>query len=198
MIQAIGFDWDDTLARRFTAEPLPGVRERLAAIPAGIKTFIATNQAGCTYRAVLGDTQYPTPEQIVANLAAGLLALDWWPDHILIAVGTGIENNAEDGLDWMGAAYRVGLEFVRIASPVIGFSRTHISHLPGWRKPRSGMMTRGAHLCGASVSHTIYIGDMVTDKAAAETAGCGYLATKDWIARGFAEGVVFDSLARPC
>ena len=45
----IGFDWDGTLVQRGISAPLPGARERLAALPAGTRTFIATNQAGVAH-----------------------------------------------------------------------------------------------------------------------------------------------------
>jgi hypothetical protein len=57
-----GFDFDGTLVKSWTATPLPQARERLAALPPKAPTFVATNQGGPAFRAVLGDAKYrPLP-----------------------------------------------------------------------------------------------------------------------------------------
>lgn len=82
----IGFDWDGTLVETFTAQPLPGVAERLAALPAGARTFVASNQAGPIYRALTGQDCYPTVDQVAHAFAAALDALGWRPDLLLVCV----------------------------------------------------------------------------------------------------------------
>ena len=84
-----GFDWDGTLVESFTARPLPGVREQLAALPAGTRTFIASNQGGPAFRAVLNDPKYPTVEEVVERIADGLAALHWRPHLLLICTCSG-------------------------------------------------------------------------------------------------------------
>ncbi len=95
----IGFDWDGTLVENWTATPLPGVREQLAALPPLTRTFIATNQAGPVFRTMLGDPKYPTAADVADRIIAGLAALDWRPDLLLIAAHPGREY-----ADWQRAA----------------------------------------------------------------------------------------------
>src|SRR5262245_61124170 len=68
----LGLDFDSTLVKSFTADPLPGVAARIAALPADQCIFIATNQAGPTFGSVLGSTTYPTALQTAERLFAGL------------------------------------------------------------------------------------------------------------------------------
>src|SRR4051812_11548789 len=98
----IGFDWDGTLVQTFTADALPGVREALAALPAGTQTFIAANLPGPVSWVLLGQSHFPTVEELVDRVAAGLAALAWRPHLLLISVHSG-----KDGDDWRSAAETV-------------------------------------------------------------------------------------------
>jgi hypothetical protein len=53
----IGFDFDGTLVKSWTAEPLAGVREQLAARKAGTRTFIAHHPRPRQYGLCAGETQ---------------------------------------------------------------------------------------------------------------------------------------------
>jgi len=53
------FDLDGTLVEKWSAVPLPGVRERLAELARqGIALAVATNQAGVSWRAWTGKERW--------------------------------------------------------------------------------------------------------------------------------------------
>jgi len=170
----IGLDYDGTLVKNWTAEPLPGVRERLRALPRDAKTFIATNQAGPVFRAVLGDTKYPTVEDVADRIALGLKALDWRPDLLLVAVHSG-----KDGDDWRDASNEVGKELSRLlraAAP-----RRIISAWRRDRKPEPGMLRTACVEFRANWADALYIGDMDTDEQAARAAHCRFQHVDSWL-----------------
>jgi hypothetical protein len=84
-----GFDFDGTLVQSWTATPLPQAREQLAALPRGAPTFVASNQGGPAFRAVLGDAKYPTVADVVDRLRDGFRALLWRPDLLLVCCCAG-------------------------------------------------------------------------------------------------------------
>lgn len=173
----IGFDWDGTLVKKRTAEPLPGVRERLAALSKDVKTFIATNQAGPVFRAVLNDAKYPTCEDVASRIAAGLSTLDWQPDLLLICVHPG-----KIGLDWSPAAQAVLTEM----QAALNLQQTPAAVIndPHWRKPEPGMLLfASGYLDGAA--DMLYIGDMDSDREAARATGAQYLDTTAWHGDGY-------------
>lgn len=176
-MRVIGFDFDGTLVNTWTADPLQGVRERLAALPAGTRTFIATNQAGPVFRAVLGEAKYPTVEDVVSRIRDGLRALDWRPDLLLIAVHSG-----KDGEEWVVPELQVAAEFNGLLAHETWFGPMYYSATPdpSHRKPEPGMLIRaGAHF-RAHIADLLYIGDMETDRQAATAAGCAYMDAAQW------------------
>lgn len=166
-----GFDWDGTLVRSFTAEPLPGVKERLAALTSD-RTFIATNQSGPVYRLVLGDTKYPTVEQVVSNFVRGLAALKFRPDLLVIACHPGREE-----ADWDAASQSVFWEYQKSLGVFKMF--WDVSAALYWRKPEPGMLVFGRRTCLPFLG-TTYIGDMEFDKEAARAAECDFIWAKDF------------------
>jgi FMN phosphatase YigB (HAD superfamily) len=172
----VGFDYDGTLVTSWTAEPLPGVPERLAQLPSGAKTFIATNQAGPVFRAVLGEMKYPAVEDVAQRIADGLTALDWRPTWLLVAVHPG-----NDGTAWTEAAITVrdalSSQLYQAASIDVA-----VSAHPGWRKPQAGMLGQVAYWCNITPERLVYIGDTDTDAQAAATVGARYLDAADWLA----------------
>jgi FMN phosphatase YigB (HAD superfamily) len=166
-----GFDFDGTLVETWTATPLPGVREALQSLPAGARTFIATNQAGPVYRAMLGDAKYPTVADVVGRLQAGLAALDWCPDYLLVAIHPG-----RYGDDWERARVPIYEELVRALDALP--CRCVASGMDRWRKPEPGMLQLAQTLLGGG--ELVYVGDMETDRRAAEAAGARYLNAVRW------------------
>jgi FMN phosphatase YigB (HAD superfamily) len=179
----IGFDWDGTLVESWTATPLPGARERLAELPPGTKTFIATNQAGPVFRAMRWgdpawrDAKYPTCGDVAQRIIAGLAALDWRPDYLFVAAHPGQEPTYE----WHWAALEVVTPLYDLLGHVCWCS---VSALVDDRKPRAGMLRSAALECDCVPSEMLYIGDMDTDHQAAVAAGCRYLDAAVWRERG--------------
>jgi len=170
----IGFDWDGTLVQTFTADPLPGVREALAALPVGTRTFIAANLPGPVSRQVLGQSHFPTVEEIADRIAAGLAALAWRPDLLLISVHSG-----KNGDDWRSAAEAVAHDFARsIAAIVPG---TVVSADPAWRKPAPGMLDYAARQLQADAAAIVYVGDAPSDQEAAQAAGAQFRWAADFV-----------------
>lgn len=176
-MKIIGFDWDGTLVENWTATPLPGVRERLAALPEGTKTFIATNQAGPVWRAMTGETKYPTTDDVAQRIIASLAVLDWEPDYMLICVSSG---QTESG--WFVAETNVGTRLYDRLEPRI--FPVLIWTEAAYRKPSPKMLHEAMRFFNASRFDMLYIGDMQTDEQAAAAAGCRYLDAAVWRERG--------------
>lgn len=172
----IGFDWDGTLVESFGSTPLPSARERLAELPKGTKTFIATNQAGPVWRVMTGETKYPTCEDVAGQIADGLRALAWWPDLLIICTAPPVEYQHDKR--WYAAAYGMALSFPAIRRGLYTVFRDDADE----RKPAPGMLFRAARHFGAPID--CYIGDMDTDRQAAVAAGCRYLDAVVWRERG--------------
>lgn len=170
-----GFDWDGTLVKSWTAEPLLGAAQALAELRAAdAKTFIATNQGGPAYRLVTGHAKYPTVEKVVELVAIGLRALHWRPDALLICCCAGRE-----GPEWYRAEAQAAAEFdeqLKLALPDLR-CLTYINAY--YRKPQPGMLNAArTHLGDDELT---YIGDMDTDQEAAQAARARYLDAQAWL-----------------
>jgi len=171
-----GFDFDGTLVESWTATPLPGAREQLAALPHNARTFVATNQGGPAFRAVLGQAKYPTVADVVTRLADGFRALTWWPDLLLICCCAG-----RDGAAWWRAEAAAVAEFDPLLKDRLPGVRCQTFVTTYYRKPQPGMLiaARGVGLDYRSDA-MIYIGDMASDEQAAAAAACQYQDAGDW------------------
>ena len=167
-----GFDWDGTLVDSFTGRPLPGVADRLAALPAGVRTFVATNQAGPIYRALTGQSHYPTVGDLVDAMTTGLAALGWRPDLLLVCVAPAPAQFAES--DWRRAASEV------VAAYDVPGVSLHVTARPDWRKPQPGMLHAAAAHFDVGPAALTYVGDMDGDRLAAETAGARFVHAAAW------------------
>ncbi len=174
----LGFDFDSTLVKAFTAIPLPGVPQRIAALPPDQRLFIATNQAGPTFRAVTGDTKYPTGQKVANQLADGLFACGLLARlEPLILVATA----APQLVDSEGAAGRAATDMEAALIRLVPGATVHLSSFMTWRKPQPGMLQFAALVLGVSPAELLYIGDMETDRQAAAAAGAQYLDVADWM-----------------
>lgn len=168
----VGFDLDGTLVESFTSNPLPGVRERLHALPAGTRTFLALNQDGPVWRAVTGDPRYPTTARITENLTAalGLWALDWTPDLILVCTHPG-----KEGAEWHEAAEQVARDLKRMLT-----GRVSVYPDSDWRKPAPGLLLSAARFFDVQPSDILFVGDLDSDEAAARAAGARFSWAGEW------------------
>jgi hypothetical protein len=176
----VGLDWDGTLVESFTATPLPGVLTRLVELPVGTKTFIAINQAGPVFRAMLRDAKYPTAQDVAAQIVGGLAALDWRPDLLLVACYP--SNMLKADPRWDQAAEQACRELTQLLRDVA--PARIISAQPKDRMPRPGMLYAALGEFGETFADMVYVGDMDTDRAAATAAGCRYLDAAAWRAGG--------------
>lgn len=173
----IGFDFDGTLVESWTSTPLPGVRERLAALPSTARTFIATNQAGPVWRRMTGDRKYPSVEDVAQRIIAGLATLDWRPDAIFIATCA----EQEPDYTWRIAAQAAIGPLYEALQHV---TYVQVSALTIDRKPGGGMLLDAAEYFKVRAAGLCYVGDMDTDRQAAMAAGCRYLDAAEWRAGG--------------
>jgi len=172
-----GFDFDGTLVRSFTAEPLPGAWAALQPYRAGLPTFIATNQAGLVYREMTGDARYPTVKQVAENITHALKALAFRPSLLLVAVHSGRE-----GADWQAASNRMSTQLEFVLQFRFGLTiDVRVSPQLNWRKPNPRMLTYAAEQLGTPIQSITYIGDMESDQQAAEAAGCQFTWANDWL-----------------
>ena len=179
MCSVIGFDWDGTLVKSWTATPLPGVRERLAELPPGTKTFIATNQARPVWRQMTRDAKYPTCEDVAGRIIAGFAALEWRPDALFVSICANLE-----GEGWGEAANAVCRDLIRLLRGMDVNPRS-VSTWPADRKPAPGMLRRAKDTFKyARMANMLYIGDMDTDHQAAVAAGGRCLGAAVWRERG--------------
>jgi phosphoglycolate phosphatase-like HAD superfamily hydrolase len=172
-----GFDFDGTLVESWTATPLDGARAQLAALPPKARTFVATDQGGPAFRAVLGQAKYPTVVDVVTRLADGFRALRWWPDTLLICCAAGKTTAPY----WRAEAAAVA-EFDPLLKDRLSGVRCLTFIDAYYRKPEPGMLiaARGVGL-EYNDDAMIYIGDMESDEIAARAAGAEYLDATAWL-----------------
>jgi len=168
-----GFDYDGTPVANWSATPLPGVREQLAALPNDAGTFVASNQAGPVFRAVLGDAKYPTVEDEIKRIADGLAALHWRPDLLLICRCSG-----KASIAWYRAEHHAAQEFDRLLAHALGSLQVRTFVNSYYRKPSHGMLAAAAR--DLRDREVIYIGDLESDRLAAAAAKCRFLDAAEW------------------
>lgn len=177
----IGLDFDGTLVTSWTPSPLPGARERLGEL-AHAQIFIATNQAGPTWRLVTCERRYPTAREVAERIAGGLAVLGRWPE--LLAIAT----HAQPGEAWELAAIDASEQLVdALRSLLPGTVDLMVDIHPNCRKPRAGLLLLAAERMATRPREVVYVGDMDTDRAAAESAGMRFLDADAWRRDGFQE-----------
>jgi len=172
-----GFDFDDTLVTNWTSTPLPNAREQLATLPPKAPSFVATNQGGPAFRAVLGQTKYPTVEDVVTRLVEGFRLLRWWPDQLLVCCCAGRE-----GANWWRAEAAAAAALDPLLKAALPHVRCQTFINPYYRKPEPGMLiaARGVGLEYRSDT-MVYVGDMESDEAAARAAGAQFVDAPAWL-----------------
>jgi hypothetical protein len=176
-----GFDFDGTLVETWTDRPLPGAKERLAALGSA-HAFIATNQAGPVWRAMTGETKYPTVEDVASRIVGGLKALEWKPELLLICVHPGkVEGDAER---WQDATEDAAIALKEALLPQIGPMFWAIYSQVRYRKPEPGMLHDAyGFLTRYPYDHDapmLFIGDRPEDAGAAQAAHCRYQDAVEW------------------
>jgi hypothetical protein len=145
-------------------------------LPNDARSFIATNQAGPAFRTVLHDPKYPTVEDVVDRITDGLAALHWRPHLLLICTCSG-----KAGPAWYRAEHHAAQEFDRLLPQALGALPFQIFIGSYYRKPSHGMLMVGAwELRKQTDGGLTYIGDMESDRQAAEAAKCRYLDAAEW------------------
>ena len=160
----------------FGASPLPGAKAALRPYRGmGIRCFVATNQAGPVFRAVTGSSRYPTAEQVILNIGAGLRDLSFCPDLFVLCCHSG-----KDGDEWLRAAREVGEQFHRrLVSALKAIDYAVFFALP-FRKPQPGMLAYAASYFKARTADIVYVGDMESDEIAARQCGARFVDAAEW------------------
>jgi histidinol phosphatase-like enzyme len=175
----IGLDFDGTLVRPFTAEPLPRVRDVLHALrDRGERLIVITNQAGPTWRLATGDDKFPTAHAVAANIKNAFAALDWLPDMLVVCVASG---NAEiDGMYNHEHAHEVAHQMEAVLMPLFPdpmHQQLIVTTVTSWRKPNPGAL----EFCDID----LYVGDRGEDVEAAQLAGVDFAWAREFFTRRF-------------
>jgi histidinol phosphatase-like enzyme len=174
----IGFDVDGTLVESWSPQLLDGVAEALDALR-DRPLFVATNQGGLFWRALTGQRKFPSPRRLTENItqiaaAAGLTEVPWY-----VAIHPGPKHDSEKKLAIVERV-RAELDERLTASGVFAIPPQVAADLD-WRKPAAGMLLAGlAHYEGQRLA---YVGDMDTDREAAENAGALFVDAATWRAQ---------------
>lgn len=170
-----GFDFDGTLCERDTSTPLPGIREAISNLKDADGIFVATNQAGPLYRAVTKDLKYPTTEEIAKKILFGCINLDLLTPQTIIFVAVGPPDHHDNDLIWTCHANEIQEEMQLYFDKKLKYSPAvcAVSSDPRWRKPKPNMLRVAKEYSKNYYNSTdiLYIGDMDTDRQAAEAAG---------------------------
>jgi len=173
-----GFDFDGTLVRSFTGDPLPGARLAMGPFRRqGVQSFIATNQAGPVFRLVTGDPKFPTVDAVCANIGHAIGALSFRPDLVLLCC-----NSGRQGAEWMQAEARIASQFNQRLVSGLKAIDYEVTNGPVYRKPQPGMLLAAAEYFGVALSDLVYVGDMESDEIAARQAGARFVDAAAWLA----------------
>lgn len=183
--QGVGFDFDGTLVESFSATPypeallwLPLLRRRITRI------FVATNQAGPVYRAMLNDPKYPNADQVAERLVRAASALSLADVPWYVATWHGNSRIYGDDAAVVGAwakesgeqCEQLGYALARLEPRL----EVYVHGSPHWRKPEWGMLDAAATQLGISFGDLTYVGDYHTDHEAARDFGATYVDAAQW------------------
>lgn len=198
-VKCIGFDVDGSLRYSFKderkGEPIDGAAELIRELRATtIDIFVATNQAGPTWADAYARNgnmekakRYPSGQEVARDIAifaksVGLFDAPWYiavyDDRI-----RGVLQEDHDDPDmalqiiYNGTAYNLGWDLQNL--PEAKMPKVEVSANPLWRKPEGGMIAHGATALGHIMGTVLYVGDMDTDREAAEKAGCQFFDVRE-------------------
>lgn len=172
-----GLDFDGTLVRSFTGDPLPGAKAAIQPLRRqGVQSFIATNQAGPVFRVIEGSSKYPTVENVCANIGNALTALSFRPDLVIVCC-----NSGREGAEWQAAEERVYQGFNRYLVGALKAMDFEVRQGPSYRKPQPGMLVVAAGYFQVARADLCYIGDMESDEIAARHAGATFVDAAAWL-----------------
>ncbi len=177
-IALVIFDVDGTLAKPYTLELLPQVREFFALVlqpgcAGRPKVAIATNQGGVGMRywmernAFGSPEKYPTEDSIAGRLRELVSALGG--DHNLL-VYTSFRYRSDRGA-WSPAPPE------RAGDP--RWSKA-------WRKPEPGMLLQAMQDARVEPEQTLFVGDSEDDRGAARAAGCAFMEAGEFFSQAWA------------
>jgi HAD superfamily hydrolase (TIGR01662 family) len=173
-IKLIIFDVDGTLAKQFTLELLPGVKQFFellfqAGCPHTPKVAIATNQGGVGMRYWMEKggfgkpEKYPTAEEINERMEALVDKLGGDSQLPVYASFRFVNKKGK----W---------------TPVPPEQTDNPRWELEWRKPKPGMLLQAMEEAGTRTDETLFVGDREEDQAAAQATGCAFRWAKDFFA----------------
>lgn len=181
MQRVLALDFDGTLVKSFTSEPLRNARAALKQVDSDLQLAVCTNQAGPVFRlAGIGGTRYPTPAEVAQNLDRGLRACGIAPQRLgalLIATWPG-ETWRGDPADALDAAQDAAAQLTATLTAQ-GWA-AYATASPQWRKPGPGMLVGLATRLNVLRSEIVYVGDRDSDQQAAQAAGVRFVWAKEW------------------
>lgn len=175
------FDMDGTLIRTFLdkgtvldyddVEILPGRVEKLRALAAeGHSVALVTNQGGMAFG-------YQTSEQVNRKLnkvcqELEIFGTDGWSTSAYTLAWTPVDTPGRS---------TVYASFGHPDATVNRWGGHHAAH-PDWRKPGGGMIKHAMAGYGVTPEETVFVGDMESDRKAAEAAGVAYVDAEEFFA----------------
>lgn len=198
-IKCIGFDVDGTLRYSFKDErkgqPIDGAAELIAELKKySIDIFVATNQAGPTWAEAYARNgnkekakRYPSGQEVARDIAifanaVGLFDVPWCIAVYDARIREVLQEDLADpemalGIIYYGIAHNLQWDLQNL--PDIKMPRVEVSANPLWRKPEGGMLAHGAATFKRTMGTVLYVGDMDTDREAAERAECQFFDVRE-------------------
>ena len=165
------FDLDGTLVEKWGIAPLPGVLEKLTALEqAGSFIAVATNQAGIAWGAMTKQEKFPTPDSLgprfdeIAQLLPPLQRARWF-----VSIHDTRVRLSEKRYTALAQALERASQMLELI----------VSAKPNWRKPQPGMLLAACESYTVKPDAAIFIGDMDSDREAAEAAGMDFVEAVD-------------------
>jgi HAD superfamily hydrolase (TIGR01662 family) len=190
MIELIIFDVDGTLAKSYSLELMPSVKEFFQLVfQAGCawhpKIAIATNQGGVGMRYWMEKDHFGKPAQYPSQAAIeermqNLIAQLNLPPDLPVYV-----------------AYRYKNIFGKW-SPVPPGQEQNPRWNPDWRKPGPGMLLQAMRDAVVGPDRAMYVGDRKDDQKAARAAGCCFSEARDFFQRDWSTCQDLESAAQHC